>query len=202
MNYTEPKTNNKKDNNPKNLLEDMDKELENTLERTSYQSNNEENNQYALECCNKVIEFIANQDGVTPTIVLIGIAEIFQSGGHTRSVTARKANVDGFTLTKKQLVNCMSATRCNTTLRSMARAINKKIAYISYKRKIYGNLFPQYKTYNTQIISADDETILKHAIYCTDFQRDNKDAPEDVLKFLNQREVDKKKIKPSKTKNK
>jgi hypothetical protein len=173
-------------------IEDIEKGLDEVLQKHSFRSNNEEINKIAQENLVKTIKLVSDTQQVSPQVVMIAIAEILQSGGHIRGVSIRKAQVGNWEFSKKDLINALSTIRCNCTLRAIARANNKIIAKISKQRKIHGNLFPQYKSYNPKIITENETTQLEHAVYCVDFQKDNQDAPEEVLKFLNQREIDKK----------
>lgn len=183
---------NKEKINEKQTIEEIELGLESVLEQHQYKSTTEETIAYAKESLSKIINTISINENIPPQIVLIGIAEILQSGGHIRGVLARKAYIGNWDITKKHLITTMNTVRCNCTLRAIARANNKLIAKISKKRKIYGNLYPQYKTFNPEIIQKDENTQLEHAVYCVDFQKDNNDAPAEVLKFLNQREIEKK----------
>lgn len=167
-------------------------QIEEKAKEYQYASSQEENNLYAKESLERIVRHIAKNEDVEPFIVVMGITEILQSGGHIRGVTMRKAIIGNWDITKKRLINIATTLRINCTLRAMARAHKDTIAKMAKYRKIYGNLYPQYKIYNPKIISADEETQLNHAIYCVDFHKDNKNAPQEVLEFLNQREIDKK----------
>lgn len=173
-------------------IEDIEKGLDKELEKYQYSTNNDETMEQARICLIKTINILTSGGDVTPQTAMIAIAEILQSGGHIRGVTARKVYYGDWDLTKKRLVSVLSTARCNCTLRAIARAHNKIIAKIAMQKRIYGNLYPQYKTYNPNIIQESEEIQLQHAIYCVDFQKDNKDAPLEVLQFLNQREIEKK----------
>lgn len=173
-------------------METWESQIEEKAKDFQYSSSQEENNQYAKASFNKMINHIAETEDIEPIVAVLGVSEIFQSGGHIRGVSMRKAVIGNWDITKKRLINTMSILRINCTLRAMARSHRDLIAKAAKIRKIYGNLYPQYKIFNPKIISADEETQLNHAIYCVDFHKDNKNAPQEVLEFLNQREVDKK----------
>lgn len=180
-------------------IEELESNLDNITSKYKYKSQTAENTEAAKDAFMKVVNVISEREDVSPLIVTLGFAEILQSGGHIRGVTIRKAIIGSWDITKKQILNTLSLIRCNHTLRAIARANNKLIAKISLKRGIPGNLYPQYKTTNPTIITQTEETQLLHAVYCVDFQKDNNDAPEEVLKFLNEREIEKKKKKKAST---
>jgi len=120
------------------------------------------------------------------------MALILQSGGYLKGVNNRKVTVIDYELTKRKLVAAAKAVKCPYTLRTIARVNRDTIALVAEKFNAPGNLYSQYKVHNPNILKADPKMQLEHAIYCTDFQRENPNIPQEVLSFLSTREVKRK----------
>lgn len=80
-------------------------------------------------------------------------------------------------------------TECKFTLRNIAKFLRNKIVNVAKKYGIPGNLYSKFKSENLNLIANNSQSEnLKIAIYCTDFQKDNPDAPPIVREFLASRE--------------
>lgn len=149
---------------------------------------------YVREQTLRLIKQIALNEETEPETVFIAFAAILQSGGYLKGVSNRKILLTDkkFELTKRTIINAMKITKCGCTLRTIARHNRELIAEIAFKRKIPGNLYTQYKIHNPEILKQTPEEQWIHAKYCTDFQRENPNAPFEVIKFLSTREIKRK----------
>lgn len=140
----------------------------------------------------KITEYLAYVDQVEIPVAFTGFMMILQTGGYLKGVQNRKINMQGYELTKRKVIEAMKKTQCDFTLRTIARVNREIIAKIAYATKTIGNLYSQYKIYNNLIIQKEEDIQLNHAIYCTDFQRENPNTPPEVLNFLANREISRK----------
>jgi len=165
-------------------------------ENQEYECEDPEQNMipYVKEHTLRLIKQISLMDQIDPQTVYIALAILIQSGGYLKGVSNRKAYLidKNYELSKRTVINAMKASKCNCTLRTIAKFNRDTIAEIAYKRKIPGNLYTKYKINNPDILKASIETQWQHAKYCTDFQRENPNLPIEVLRFLSTREIKRK----------
>lgn len=182
------KINMKTTNNPQATLDQMAQTAMDNIKE--YQSKTNITDQIPLikEATSRIIYHINIADQADLDIVLIAVALLLQSGGYMKGVTNRKILVSDYELSKRKVVLAMKSTRCPYSLRTIARANRDLIAQIAKEMEAPGNLYSQYKIYNPEILKQNEETQLSHAIYCTDFQRENSKAPQEVIRFLSERE--------------
>lgn len=160
--------------------------------------NQKEDEKQAKEATIKTIDRLARIENVSFEEAAVAFCYIMQSGGYLLSVSDRRVIVGGHEYTKKSLIAALESINSKYKLRRLARSFRNNIIKISRINKLQGNLFSQYKKENPETLKLDDSTLLEHMIYCTDFNVDNPEAPQEVLKFLSQRETNKSKQKKKK----
>lgn len=166
--------------------------LENKLKDYTYTDSALDQTKSIKDYTIRIAETIAKNDQTDIETVLLAISMILQSGGYLKGVNNRKVCLQDYELHKKKIISSMKSNRCPYTLRTIARVNRDFIAKVARKTRTVGNLYSQYKIYNPEILKENEETQFEHAIYCTDFQRENPVIPTKVLNFLSTREISRK----------
>lgn len=175
--------------NTAKTLDDIIEKVEKNLDLYEIMNNEVDQIQSIKDTTMKIVQQISLAEHIDVDLAFISFALLLQSGGYLKGVTNRKILIGDYEFSKKKVILAMKTVKCVYTLRTIARVNREIIAKIAKKMKYPGNLFSQYKVRNPDILKKSEEVQLEHAVYCTDFQRENPSTPEEVLNFLLNREI-------------
>lgn len=184
MNKTEK---NSKNNN--NLLESFAENFDNISSAYTITQDKPEDDELLKTKTNLTLAKYAAIEQIPIDFAIIGISALLQSGAYLKSVPNRKIKINNHEFTKKSLVFAAEQAENKYTLRAMARFMKLNIVKVALTYNIPGHLFARYKIENaSKIAQMNPEIIKTYSAYCTDFQIENPDCPEDIRQYLADRE--------------
>jgi hypothetical protein len=166
------------------------KDFENNLkeELTRYKPNApQQNAKEAEKAFEAMVVEIARIEKCSVSDAIVGTAELLQRGAYLKSVSNRAIKINETIFTKKTMLLAMDRLKTSLTLRALAKSKANLIVEVTSYRMTTGNLYTQYKREHPE---KNNEDLLYHGFYCTDFQIDNPSTPTDVKIFLGKRESD------------
>ena len=173
-----------------NFLNEFNANMPHILETYQYEQSRSIDEKDLTLTIFKLVDRLAHTEQVDFNHAFLGICTLLQTGAYLKSVTNRKVKIADKEFTKRSLLFVMDQTQCKYTLRIVARFIRDQIADISYNYRISGHLYARFKIENATLIASNsDEENRTLASYCTDFQIDNPNTPEQVRQYLANREI-------------
>lgn len=171
-------------------IEKFDQNISITANKYQSQENKKEENENKLQEVDILINEVKRVVEVDYETAAYGFCDLCQKGGYLKTVQNRITLINGVTISKTIINNALMRKNIKSSLRVLARAFRDTILKSSRARQVPGHLFPQYKQYLIQINRyLDEETLMEHSFYCTDFQIGNSTMPNEVARFHNQRTI-------------
>jgi len=164
-----------------NINYDLNKivELHNDLKKTTKKSSSKNLNTFTQKEVEQILDSIAEKLTITDNnITLILVAGVLQLGGsNQKSGNAVSYNLGEYSLSSQQLNNFIKKVVKNGTNRQLARTIANEIAEIALAINIPGDL-------HTQMLLEYPNLSDTEKTWCSNFQTQNPNCPENVRKWL------------------
>ena len=164
-----------------NVNYDLNKiiELHNDLKKTTKKSNSKNLNKFTQKEVEQILDLITEKLTITDNnITLILVAGVLQLGGsNQKSGNAVSYNLGEYSLSSQQLNNFIKKIVKNGTNRQLARTIADEIAEIALAINIPGDL-------HTQMLLEYPNSSDIEKVWCSNFQTQNPNCPENVRKWL------------------
>lgn len=153
--------------------------LHNDLKKTTKKSNSKNLNKFTQKEVEQILDLITEKLTITDNnITLILVAAVLQLGGsNQKSGNAVTYNLGEYSLSSQQLNNFIKKVVKNGTNRQLARTIADEIAKIALAINIPGDL-------HTQMLLEYPNSSDTEKVWCSNFQTQNPNCPENVRKWL------------------